>query len=468
MQKDVFNSLKFKKAIQPFLEKNVYEKRKAISPLIATILLVVVAVAIIGIIVSWGKGFTTESLGSASAIDIYSESETGFYLNVQNSINGRTTVSYNPPESSPYETLNIVGYGILGYTTNIVPLEPPITISKFQTANIDHGIILPEIDLVLYLDNDRMITKQKIKQTIKQPSSCPEGYIPVPGNHLYGTMNERGGFCVMKWEAKTDANSTVQTACRENATRFSWSHGKTGTGYDCNVSSYNIVSTEENYPIVNIVQSDASTFDSKEACASAGGHLITNEEWMTIARNIELVPENWSGGSIGNGFLPRGNSDNVLVGGTYVYDGTNPGTGINKRTLKLTNGQEVWDLAGNVFNWVDKSQTINYFSGCTDDLDYCSFDSVSEYEIDAEYSQLFTTNLNYLENIYYKDLFLLNSDYNIDNGIGYFWNYFYDSEVSFLRGGNWLNGPNAGVLNLRLTHAPRGRRNFRIGLRCVQ
>jgi flagellin-like protein len=105
--------------------------QKGVSPLIATILLVVVAVAIIGIIVSWGKGFTTESLGSASAIDIYTESETGFYLNIQNSINGRTTVSYNPPDNSPYETLNIVGYGLLGYTTNIVPLEPPITISRY-------------------------------------------------------------------------------------------------------------------------------------------------------------------------------------------------------------------------------------------------------------------------------------------------------------------------------------------------
>lgn len=455
--------------------KNIFmglKNKKAISPLIATILLVVVAVAIIGIVVSWGKGFTTESLSSASAIDIYTESETGFYLNIQNSINGRTTVSYNPPDNSPYETLNIVGYGLLGYTTNIVPLEPPVTISKSQTANIDHGIILPEIDLVLYLDNDRMITKSNIKQTIKQPSFCPEGYIPVPGNHLYGTMNEKGGFCVMKWEAKTDANSTVQTACRENVTRFSWSHGKTGAGYDCNVSSYNIVSTEENYPIVNIAQSDASTFDSKEACASAGGHLITNEEWMTIARNIELVPDNWSGGSIGNGYLPRGNSDNVLVGGTYVYDGTNPGTGINKRTLKLTNGQEVWDLAGNLFNWTSTDYNES-------EKNLPILDAEGYLYIYQEYNDLFnvfevemtdTYTVTYKDiDLAYKDLFLLNSDYNRDNGIGYF-----DSELdagfgiySFLRGGHWHNGTTAGALHLILSNTPGLRSNI-LGLRCVQ
>ena len=475
MKNNIFLQMenKKRKAIsQPFLEKNVDEKRKAISPLIATILLIVVAVAIIAIIVSWGKGFTTDSLGSASAVEIYTESETSFYLQVKDSINGRTVVQYNPPAGSPYDTLNIIGYGLLGYTNNIVPLEPAVTISKNQTANIDHGILLPEVDLVLYLDNERMITKPKLRQTIKQPSSCPEGYVPVPGNHLYGTMNERGGFCVMKWEAKTDANSTVQTACRDHSTRFQWSHGKTGTGYDCNVSSYNIVSTAENYPIVNIAQSDLSTFDSKEACASAGGHLITNNEWMTIARNIEIVSDNWSEGLIGKGYLPRGNSDNILVGGTYVYDGTTPGTGVNKRSLKLTNGQEIWDLSGNVFNWVDKSyieSEINVPILVSEEY----FDIYSEYNLlfsgfDVEMSETYTVTYKDID-LSYKDLFLLNYDFNRDNGVGYFE---YDvgvdfNERAFLRGGLWNSGSLAGVLGLRLFDAP-GYRNYNIGLRCVK
>jgi formylglycine-generating enzyme required for sulfatase activity len=449
-----------------------FKNKKSISPLIATILLVVVAVAIIAIVISWGKGFTNNSLQDASSLALYTESETGFYLNVQGSINGRTTFSYNPPQNTPYDSLTIVGYGLLGYTENIVPLEPPATVLKNQTVNIDHGIILPNLDLVLYLDNNTMITKFNLKQEIKQPSSCPEGYIPVPGNHLYGTMNERGGFCVMKWEAKTDANSTVQTACRNNANYFQFSHGKTGTGYDCNVSSYNIVSTSENYPIVNIAQSDASTFDSKEACASAGGHLITNKEWMTIARNIELVPDNWSGGSIGNGYLPRGNSDNILVGGTYVYDGTTPGTGINKRTLKLTNGQEVWDLAGNLFNWTSTDYNES-------EKNLPILDAEGYLYIYPEYNDLFnvfevemtdTYTVTYKDiDLAYKDLFLLNSDYNRDNGIGYF-----DFELdagfgiySFLRGGCWNYGTDAGVLDLHLYRTPGSRYN-NIGLRCVQ
>jgi len=44
--------------------------KKAISPLIATILLIVVAVALIAIVVAWGKSFTTGSLADAQgAVD---------------------------------------------------------------------------------------------------------------------------------------------------------------------------------------------------------------------------------------------------------------------------------------------------------------------------------------------------------------------------------------------------------------
>jgi len=42
--------------------------KKAISPLIATILLIVVAVALIAIVVAWGKSFTTDSLSDATGV----------------------------------------------------------------------------------------------------------------------------------------------------------------------------------------------------------------------------------------------------------------------------------------------------------------------------------------------------------------------------------------------------------------
>jgi flagellin-like protein len=43
--------------------------KKAISPLIATILLIVVAVALIAIVIAWGKSFTTDNLSDTDLID---------------------------------------------------------------------------------------------------------------------------------------------------------------------------------------------------------------------------------------------------------------------------------------------------------------------------------------------------------------------------------------------------------------
>ena len=42
--------------------------KKAISPLIATVLLIVVAVALIAIVLSWGKSFTTDSLSETGNV----------------------------------------------------------------------------------------------------------------------------------------------------------------------------------------------------------------------------------------------------------------------------------------------------------------------------------------------------------------------------------------------------------------
>jgi hypothetical protein len=96
-------------------------------------------------------------------------------------------------------------------------------------------------------------------------------------------------------------------------------------------------------PWVSISQTSAAT-NSVAACTSC--HLITEAEWMTIAQNILSVPGNWSNGTVGNGYIPRGNSDS-----SAATDAATDLTGVHKRTLTLTNGEIIWDLAGNVYEW---------------------------------------------------------------------------------------------------------------------
>jgi len=141
---------------------------------------------------------------------------------------------------------------------------------------------------------------------------------------------------------------------------------------------------------------------AKEACQALGeGYsLITNEEWMTIAHDMERNPKNWSdhqthekgrsnaklnignvcrygprgnGGRIdkgrnnpyyGEGALPASEDDDNGVFGYKAYTCGNwgkieaptldkNGWNLYRRTHYLTNGEVIWDFAGNVWSWTD-------------------------------------------------------------------------------------------------------------------
>ncbi|MFK7872902.1 MAG: hypothetical protein AB8C84_06970 [Oligoflexales bacterium] len=157
-------------------------------------------------------------------------------------------------------------------------------------------------------------------------------WVGIPGDSDYGTSD----FCVMKYEA----------------------HNNSGTPG----------SAAAGIPWVNINQTIAIS-----ECASIGAnyHLITNEEWMTIAANIAEVDENWSGGTVGSGQLNRGHSDNSPTSRLASSADDNDscvGTGqtcdsstwhSQRRTHKLSTGDVIWDIAGNVLEKTSKYEPDN-------------------------------------------------------------------------------------------------------------
>ncbi len=173
--------------------------------------------------------------------------------------------------------------------------------------------------------------------------SCPPGFVAVFGNTALGTDD----FCVMQFEAKKGAGDVP-------------------------------VSQASNTPWVSITPPDAQS--ACEALAGTAGFsgtfsLISNPEWMTIARDIERVASNWSGGSVGSGHIPRGHSDGMPNEALAVTDETDPydGTGNNsgetagsgweqRRRHDLSNGNTIWDLAGNIGEWVDWDATDTGFT----------------------------------------------------------------------------------------------------------
>ena len=168
--------------------------------------------------------------------------------------------------------------------------------------------------------------------------NCPADWVWVPGSEKFGT---EPGFCVMKYEAKSENSVPVSKAAGN--------------------------------PWINISQEAAIT-----ECRSLGQgtHLITEMEWMTIAYDAVYVDSNWST-SVGSGNLARGWAANTAYGDTWTNTAVAPSTGssclyntaadacdttgthLYRRTFTLSNGETIWDISGNVWEWTDKIMTVD-------------------------------------------------------------------------------------------------------------
>lgn len=249
---------------------------------------------------------------------------------------------------------------------------------------------------------------------------CPAGYAKVKGNSIFGTND----FCVMKFEAK-DVGGIAKS--QENLTP--WISGI-----------------------------DLSTAKNNCLALGSGYDLISNPEWMTIAAEIELNSSNWFGGIVGSGCIFRGNTGESTSPTTCGYSsGAIEFGSISARDsragLFLGNGDRVWDMSGNVQEWVDWTVGGPADLGPTDALAGCSGIDIELPSISGNNDCPSLVNADYLP----RDPTL-----NSSLGVGKF---FGGTGGAIIRGGTYLNTNTAGIYRLTTNALPSATGAF--GFRCV-
>ncbi len=286
-------------------------------------------------------------------------------------------------------------------------------------------------------------------------SSTPAGYIPVPGNTTYLADGNNKAFLAMQYEAKYDCTATPDGDGDTAATCSAPADSGAGLDYRdiASFTTSRVVSTANGAPIVHINQTQAIS-----ACPT-GYHLITTNEWMTIARNAEAQASNWANGTVGStvasgGGLKRGNVGNVDSVG---YNGADPeqGTGRDaKAKLVLSNGTEMWDISGNVWEW--NSDTIMGANKPHNNTGAW-----------VEWIAFAPPGASTYGTLSYDLTRPSDSDYDANYGVGrYYEGANTGGPYAFLRGGYWGDTTNAGVFALTLHNGPANQTNS-IGFRCA-
>ena len=288
--------------------------------------------------------------------------------------------------------------------------------------------------------NDLLVYKNQ-----NQTNWCSLWFIKVPWNSEFNTTD----FCVAKYEMSyIDANTPNST--------WGWTDWNT-THYD---SIKTAISIAWKYPIADITQWDAIT-----ECSKIWGHLITNNEWMTIARNVEAEPVNWKlKADWVTKYLPNGVSWDTVLGCNRT--GWNTETKIYatttwspcdwwKNKLKLSNWEEIYDLSWNVWEYVNKANTIDW----------------SDFNL---WQTSFSWSSNWIDwddNWIYDEIDMLKyGSKKLLWKINWMWSLYYSNWVAsniFVHGAGANNGSHAGVfalyLNRTSSNSDRG-----AGFRCAK
>ena len=281
------------------------------------------------------------------------------------------------------------------------------------------------------------------KESYLSHHNCSDWFILVPWDAMFNTKD----FCVSQYHMSyIDADNLDSYTEMDEITY--------------NTVPYEpdkpIVSMAWRHPIANINQQEAI-----DTCKSlwSGYHLITNDQWMTIARNIEAynnwkIIYNWVSGDKNLWCDSTWGNNEIRKKGTRTWYGDDE-TCNNKRMYKLSNGNIIWDFSGNIWSHVNKANNI---SGVWHNAWHTSI-QWSSHPTDWD-----------RDGIYHSDDMVLYGSaqwYGIEYGMGSVWYAKWRDNNVFLRG--WSAGTQkyAWIFSLFLNFTSDSRSEH-VGFRCAR
>ncbi len=166
-------------------------KQRSVSPLIATILLIVTSVMLITIILTWGQAFTNKKLDQQSNLNTLEPSDIDHYIYPKTFVNGLMQFNYSPPDNIGAMNISINKYKIFFDNNETAEIDLDSSYTLKEGINFlrlddfdDQQISSKKFTLVLETDDDKYIT---IKNITNPYPYVPEP--PVPQEYIIGPLS---------------------------------------------------------------------------------------------------------------------------------------------------------------------------------------------------------------------------------------------------------------------------------------
>ena len=376
--------------------------------------------------------------------------------------------------------------------TSLTPILPWDKVPRFPHPTLNHHHVIPGVTSEFALGDEIVFTAVHTNAAQERAQNsftfqagfyfyCPEGFIPVPYRPYEGAPSDMGySFCVSKYEMTASASYPLEAISKGN----------------------------------NGLPLQLPYEEALSRCQDLGGSfdLLRNWDWQLVARNVELVGSNWSGGAVGSGGVYKGHhkgnhrdhegdpqkrwldapfeaysDDSQGCRGPYrsnqCLESADPHSPtIQRRTLTLSNGHVIWDLAGNTLEWI-KERIIkdNFPRNPLKRIDRVSMANVATYDdwmpvlllgshlthgvrfMDSAKSRVHL-RINPIQMQTPRILFGPHGDYSDlpgDQGLGKGWLTYHRQSLNLVRGGGTRGESGLFSISIRAHEMPENRYGFR-------